>query len=158
MGRGLLPHLVFPADIIAVQQRLLAAAQGTDESVKACATLDTPTRASWNHFFAAVQQFCALVPVVLLPTGVNEVATTGALMDQAEAYEDELFAWQHRLALTCTLTVPLFDPNAASKGQGDQVVSVFKYVAIAAGFVATAYGVAKLVELIPHPAPRAPKA
>jgi hypothetical protein len=154
MGRGLMPHIIFPSDIVAMQARLLAAAAGTDQSVQACPALDAPTRASWNYFYAAVQKFCALTPVYLFPTGETDVLATGSLMDQAEAYEDEVFAWQHRLAEHCTLTVPLFDPNAASKGQGDQVVSVFKYIAIAAGFVATAYGVAKIVELIPHPAPR----
>jgi hypothetical protein len=149
---GILPSIIFPSDIQAVQQRLGAAASGTDGSVGTCAKLDNATRAAWLSFYSAVQAYVAMKPAVI-PWGSGEVATTGSLYDQGLSYEKELFAWQQKLSGVCALAVPVFDPTPIASPINDFV----KWGAIAAGFLGSAYVVAKVVELIPKPAPRQPR-
>lgn len=136
---GILPSIILPADIEAVQARLKASADGTNESVKACAALDAPTKASWSFFYAAVSAYCA-VPIHWYAN------TTGSLYERGLDYEAELLQYQELIqGKGCQLTVPLHDVTPPPP----PAVDFAKWIAIGVTAAAGAYGLSKLVEIIP---------
>lgn len=137
MARQVLPVIWTSGDIDALKKRLKAAAKGTDETVQTCAAVGDAMRASWGQWYAAVLDWTNE------PTGFF---TTGSQANRGEAYEDELYAWQLKLQSTgCTLTVPAFNPQPAEPPGS----SIVKWGAIAVVAVAGAYGVSKLVAVLP---------
>jgi hypothetical protein len=154
MMGDILPSIIFPGDITALQSRLKAATLGTDQSVQACTTLDDATRSSWGAFYISVMEYVAQVPVYLLPTGENETGTTGTLYDRGQSLEKELFAWQAQIkAANCALTVPMYNPTPPKSALTDLV----EYAAIGVAAVASAYIVGKVVDFFGK-APRLPSA
>ncbi len=142
---GLLPDIYLPSDMRALQARLLAAAQGTDESVRTCSAIDTPTRASWGIFYIQLSDFASEDPGTIF---------FGSRVDRAKELETELFAWQQKIATTCKLTVPKVDPNTLNPTgpSTDALVKAIQYASVAAVVVGGAYVVGKVVGLLPHPA------
>jgi hypothetical protein len=150
----ILPSIIFPGDIKALQSRLKAATIGTDQSVQGCTTLDDATRSSWGAFYISVMEYVAQEPVYLFPTGENETGTTGTLYDRGQSLEKELFAWQGQIkSANCALTVPMYNPTPPKGALTDLV----EYTAIGAAAVAGAYVVGKLVDFFGK-APRLPSA
>lgn len=141
----ILPSIIFPGDITALQTRLKAATQGTDVGVQACTTLDDASRSAWGAFYINVLAYCAQVPVYLFPTGANETGTTGTLYDRGVSLEKELFAWQQRLqGVSCALATPLYNPTPPKSS----AVDLAEYAAIGIAAVASAYIVGKVVDLL----------
>lgn len=132
---GILPTIVYPATVQNEQARLAAALDGTDSSVQACTTLDAATKTSWGLFYATARGFTREAPGWF---------GLGSMMDRAEKYEAELLSWQQKLASSCTLGVPLFNPNPPEVSQGLQ------YLAWGVGTISAAYIVGQIISVIPR--------
>lgn len=141
---GILPSIIYPSTVSDEQARLKAALLGTNTSVQACTQLDAQTKTSWGLFFGAALGFCDESPGIF---------GLGTMMDRAQSYENELVAWQGRLAKTCTLSVPGFDPNAPDAST-QSAVKAIQYVAWGLGALAGAYVVGQIVSVIPKPPSR----
>lgn len=142
---GILPDIYLPSDMRALQARLLAAAQGTDESVRTCSSVDQATRASWGLFYIQLSDFAGEDPGTIF---------FGSRVDRAKELETELFAWQQKIATTCKLTVPKVDPsNDPNAPKTDALVKAVQYASVAAIVVGGAYVVGKVVGLLPHANP-----
>jgi len=129
------------ADQSAAQQLLLSNAQGTDSSVQSCTSLDSTDKSSWSTFYQAVQTFCAQVPVDWFPFSTGEVLQTSGLVDQLQAYQRQLYAWQQKLSKTCSISVPITDPTAPPSG----IENVTKYVMVGAVVLGAAWIASSLV-------------
>jgi len=141
----ILPSIIFPGDVKALQLRLQAATLATDAGVQQCAALDDSTRQGWGSFYVAAMSYVALVPVYALPIGKNETATTGTLYDRGLSLEQELFAWQKKLqGIKCALNVPLYDPTPPKS----VLPNIIEWASVAVGAVAIAYVVDKGVGLV----------
>ena len=140
---GVLPSIIYPSTVADEQKRLAAALDGTNTSVAACASLDTPSRTAWGLFYGAALGFTKEDPGYF---------GLGTMMDRAQSYEAELLAWQQKLSSSCSLGIPLFDPNPPTS---PQIFSYIMWTAIALG---GAYVVGQVVAFVPKPAPRAPRA
>lgn len=141
---GILPDIYLPSDMRALQARLLAAAQGTDESVRTCGAIDMPTRAAWGLFYIQLSDFAVEDPGTIF---------FGSRVDRAKELETELFAWQQKIAKSCALAVPKIDPSQDPNApKTDAVVKAIQYASVAAIVVGGAYVVGKVVGLLPHPA------
>jgi len=117
------------------QAKMLANARQLDAAVTACVTLDPTMANSWKLFFEQLSAFALEIPVYLLPTETSEVLTTGPRADLLQNYQAELVAWQKLLASKCALNLPDFAPPT-DPGATQQA---FKYIAVAGGFVASAW-------------------
>jgi hypothetical protein len=137
----LLPSIVYGDTIRDMQARLMAAAKGTDDSVRVCSGIDTGTRAAWGLFYIQVTDFVA--------RGPNFLLGWGGQADRAQELERELYTWQTKLSSSCHLDVPLFNP--APPGPADAWVSIVQYAAVAAMVVGGAYAVGRIVEVLPKP-------
>jgi hypothetical protein len=147
---GVFPSIIFPSDIVTLQQQLTAAVAGVDQTVTGCTSLDANTQASWASFKAAVQAYTALTPEAI-PLGSNTMATTGGNYNQGLSYLKELAAWTQLLqgkGCTSTAPAPALPPTPADP------TAAIKWIAIGIGAVATAYVVAEVVQFIPRPEPR----
>jgi hypothetical protein len=134
---GVLPTIIYPSTVTDYNKRLLAAAAGTDASVKACTgKLDVQTQTSWQLFYAALSSFALEEPGIW---------GLGSRMDRAESYGSELAAWQDKLSKTCALGLPMFNPNQPPT----DLVKLVQYVAWGAGAIAAAYVVGQVVSVIP---------
>jgi hypothetical protein len=150
---GILPDIYLPSDMRALQARLLANLQATDQSVRQCNNLDQATRASWGLFYVSAFEFASQDPGTFF---------FGTHIDQGRSYEQDLYAWQQKIAKTCTLTLPQVDPSKRPGQPGepganatlDTLASIVKWTAVLAGVVVGAYSVNKVIGLIP-PAKRA---
>jgi hypothetical protein len=131
----LLPTIIYPATVSDYNKRLLAAAGGTDTSVKACTTLDSSTRTSWTLFYAALVGFSNEDPGWF---------GLGSRMDRAESYGAELAAWQDKLSKVCALGVPQFNPNTPPT----DLAKITQYVAWGVGAFAFAYAVGKVADVV----------
>lgn len=132
--------IVYPSTLADQKARIVAAAAGTDSSVKSCLKLDPTIVANWSLFYAALSAFFQEDPGVW---------GWGSRYERGEAYEVELVAWQERLqAAGCVLAVPIVHPPPAA-----DITRIFQYAAWGAGFVAVAYVVGKVAPFVPHPAP-----
>jgi len=89
-------------DIVNMQNRLKAALDGTNQSVAACTNLDTATASSWASFYSAGVSWTS--------ESANWI-NTGSQATQGQAIEQELVAWQERLAGQCTLSTPIYVPT-----------------------------------------------
>ena len=138
---GILPTIIYPSTVTDYNARLLAAAGGTDASVKACSALDTQTKTSWALFYAALSSFVAE------DVGIFGL---GSRMDRAESYGSELAVWQEKLSKTCALGVPLFNPNTPPT----DVVKLLQYIAWGAAAVAGAYVIGRVLDYVPLPPKR----
>lgn len=142
--KSLLPTWIYPSTVVTAQNRLLAAVRGTDQSVQACASLDTATRASWGDFFVQVATFAQQDPGAF---------GLGSRMDQVQAYELALCQWQERIqAAGCTLTVPKYNPQNPPSDSLAQLAKIVQYASVGAGVVAGAWLVGKLLDFLPRPA------
>lgn len=138
---GILPTVIYPSTLSDEQMRLGAALDGTNVGVKACTTLDEPTRTSWGLFYETARGFTKEDPGIW---------GLGSKMDRAQSYEDELLAWQQKLSKAgCNLAVPMFNPNPPPTS----ALQALQYVAYAAVALGGAYVVGQLFSFIP----RAPK-
>jgi hypothetical protein len=116
------------------QAKLFANAQQLDAAVASC-KLDPAVLSNWKSFFTQLSAFAQEIPVYLLPTGTQEVLATGTRADLLQNYQAELAAWQKLLGAKCTLSLPDFTPPTPA----GQTADAFKYVAVAGGFVASAW-------------------
>ena len=137
-----------PGELHNVQRQLAADAVGVDQTVKSCSALSAATRASWEAFYAELQQFTAI--------DFGWFSTTGTYADQAQLLQRRLYAWEQKLSGTCQLTVPLVDPttNPNNPINGPMIVQALKYGAVIAGFLGSAYIVGKTLEWLPKPPAR----
>ncbi len=95
--------LITAGDVQAEQQRTLTSAQGTDQWVQACATMDPTTKAEWATFLAGLTTWCT-TPMVNIWTpwmASNAVVVTGDTGDTMMAWEAQLANWQAQLATAC---------------------------------------------------------
>jgi hypothetical protein len=136
------------SDLLDLQAKLASDATSTNQSVIACTSLDAASRANWQAFYLQVQAFTAQTPVWLFPTASNEVLGSGTRVDETQALQRSLYAWQQKLSTTCALSAPLVAPGTPD-GPSAGTVDALKYVAITAGFLGTAYVVARVAALLP---------
>ena len=141
---SVLPNLYSSADVVSLQRQLYADTKATDDSVRACAALDQPTRASWGLFYVQVSQLMEMQPGSLF---------NGAIVDQVQSLQTQLFAWQQKLSKVCALTLPPSDPSAPKPGDPNLLAlgNIFKWLAIGAAAVGGAYVVGKGLSLLPAP-------
>jgi hypothetical protein len=148
-----LPSIEFPSDMKAAIVQLQQSAKATDDSVRACATLDQPTRASWGVFYIG------LVDFTTSNANPSVLDMTGGLVQRANSYQQQLYAWQQKIAKVCPLTLPPLppkpkpDPTPGEKA-ADAVIGVLKWGSIFAGIVGGAFIVGKGLALLPAPSPR----
>lgn len=148
-----LPSIEFPSDMKAGIAQLQQSAKATDDSARACAALDQPTRASWGVFYIGLIDFTT----ANANPGVLDM--TGGLVQRANSYQQQLYAWQQKIAKVCPLTLPPLPPKPKAEptpGEkaADAVIGVLKWGSIFAGVVAGGYVISKGIALIPAPAKR----
>ena len=151
--------ILFPSDVAAEMGRLKSAADGVNQSVSACTTLDAATKSSWDAFYKDLTAFTAQHPAaVVWPwDSSGTVWTTAALGDTVVAYETALTAWQGTLSSKgCQATGPGFKPFEPTPPVPSGLTDAVKYAGIAVMFVAVAWGVSEVVKVIPKPAPKSP--
>jgi hypothetical protein len=117
------------------QAKLFSDAQSLDGSIRTCTALDTTMRTNWKLFFDQLSAFAQEIPVYLIPTETKEVLATGTRADLLQNYQAELVAWQKLLGGKCLLNRPEFTPPSTGFG----LDLGFKYIAVAGGFVASAW-------------------
>jgi hypothetical protein len=140
-----LPVFVTLSDVKDLKTRLQAAAGGTDVSVQNCVSIGDTDRAAWGQFYSAVLSY------VREPPHFFQSISAATLLNQGEAYEDELAAWQDKLEIGgCALSTPKYDPGAQQNKQLDALVQLARWGSIALVAIGGAYGIAKLVEVLPH--------
>jgi hypothetical protein len=136
---GILPSIIYPSTVADEQKRLAAALDGTNASVVACASLAAPTRTGWGLFYSTALGFTQETPGFF---------GLGTMMDRAQSYEDELLAWQNKLAQAgCSLGVPLFNPNPPPTS----ALQALQYLAWGAGALGGAYILGQIFSFIPRP-------
>jgi hypothetical protein len=148
------PEIQFPSDMKLAVQQLQESARGTDDSVRQCAAIDMGTRASWGDFYIGLLDF---TKAHADPTALDMV---GDLVQRANSYQLQLFAWQKKIGASCALTLPPLPPappkqQSPGSAAADAIVSVFKWATIAGATIGGAYVVGKAISLIPPPARRA---
>jgi hypothetical protein len=134
------------SDLLALQLQLATDAQNTNQTVAACTNLDAATQTQWAAFYAQVQTFTAQQPVWLLALGSNQVLATGTRVDETQALQRQLYAWQQKLSAKCAFSAPIVAPG---NPPGPDINSSLKYIAITASFLGTSYVVAKIASLLP---------
>lgn len=147
-----LPDIYMPSDLAALQQRLLAAAQGTDTSVRSCAALDQGTRAAWGAFYIQVVDYAnnRSGDPTAAPSG-PPLIFFGSKVDLGQKLERDLAAWQTKIAAVCALALPVFNPAPVT--QPNDWTQLARYGVLFVGIVGGAYAVGKIAELaeiIPH--------
>jgi hypothetical protein len=146
------------SDLKAQQADLASIGADTDLAVSSCTTLDAATRSGWQSFYATVVAFVAQNPVWLFATGPNDVLATGSRVDETQSLTKSVYAWRQQLSGKCSLSGPLVDPNpgdASNTGLAPSTAQTIEYVAVAAGFVASAVVVVKIASLFPSASQRA---
>jgi hypothetical protein len=132
------------SDIVTLQTTLGADLEATNTGVQACTGLDATTLQEWNFFYAGANAF--------VHEDANWLAT-GTQADEGQEYQRQLIAWRQKLSVKCPNLAPVSSP-----GGGKQIdtgmTTALKYGAVIAGFLGTAYVVAKVSEFIPRPSPR----
>jgi hypothetical protein len=134
------------SDLINLQKQLAADALNTNQTVAGCTNLDPATQTQWASFYAQVNAFTAQTPVWLFAWGANEVLATGTRVDETQALQRELYAWQQKLSTKCTFAAPIVAPGTPP---GPDFNTSLKYIAITAGFLGGAYVVARVASLLP---------
>lgn len=138
MARQILPVVVTSGNVDDTKSRLRAALLGTDQSVQACSAMSDPQRAAWGQFYSSVLAFTR---------SSSSFWTAAADMNQAQAYEDELVAWQPKVqAAGCELLVPSYDPS--KDPARDATVNLIKWVGIAVLAASGAFVVGKVLEVV----------
>jgi hypothetical protein len=133
---SLFPIIRSTEGVKAAKDRLLATAQSVDKSVQQCGALDSTTRASWGLFYASIIDFAREdVPFF----------GTGQFSDQLSVNEQELYTWQQKLGVMCTLNLPLFNPTVTDP-ESATLLQFARYGLLAAGIIGGAYTVGKIVE------------
>ena len=137
VGR-ILPKFVTPSDVRDLKVRVDAFVRATDQSVSTCAKLPEGVRAGWKQFSNAWRTYF---------DEEDSWWHTAAQMDQGEAYERDLGAWQTTLAqYRCTDAPPVITPsNGGESGNSDRWQGTVKTVAIAGAIVAVVLGVRAVV-------------
>ena len=125
------PLVVTGDDVRTAQARLLATAQGVDNDVQNCGSLDAVTRADWGLFYITVVD------------AVKQGPGWWADMDQTSALQATLYGWQQKLGKVCALSIPVVDPNAPS-AETSTVMQLARYATIAAVVVGGAYVVGQV--------------
>ena len=134
---AILPHIIFPSDIHAVQARLASAVVGLDQTIDACTSLDAGTRTSAKSFVAGAK--------IYVTTTIWYGNTTGTFYDRGLDLERELLDWQKKLAgKGCDLKSPAHEPPPPEGDLGAALMWLGIGVTAAAG----AYGISKLVPLV----------
>lgn len=140
---GILPHIIWPSTAKAAEAELLAEASAWNTSVQA--SCDATTKASWAPFYSALVAFTSTDPGIW---------GLGGFMDRVQSWEDALYQWELFLQTKCPGgTAPVINP--APPEPPSPWPDVLKWGAIAVGAVAVAYGVGKVVTLIPTAKERA---
>jgi hypothetical protein len=124
-----------PSEMTNAQALLLANGKALDDAVNSCATLDSNMADGWKQFFSQLTGFAQQKPVLMAPIGSDEVATTGTRADLLQNYQAELTAWQKLIGGKCKLSLPDFAPPPT----GAATQQTFKYIAVAGGFIASAW-------------------
>ena len=137
VGR-ILPKFVTPSDVHDLKIRVDAFVRATDGAVASCAKLPDGVRAGWTQFSAAWRSYFA---------EEDSWWHTAAQMDQGEAYERDLSAWQATIGqYRCGDVPPIITPsNGAESGNSDRWQGTVKTVAIAGAIVAVVLGVRAVV-------------
>lgn len=141
---GILPCLIYPSTAKAAADELLAHVENTNRDVTACAGLDDTTRANWGTYYATVKPFLQESPGAF---------GLGTRMDRIASYADDLYDWQLQLkGRSCATTLPIADPNAVPP-ETNQLINLAHWGLYTVIAVAGAYGISKVVEVIPKPGP-----
>jgi len=146
---GILPCIIYPSTAKAAASELLANVEGTNASVVACAGLDDTTRSNWTTFYSTVKPFLQEDPGLW---------GLGTRMDRIASYAEDLYAWQQQLSQkTCAVSVPVVDPTAIPP-ETSQLLNLAHWGLYAVVAVAGAYGIGKVIEILPRRSPEAPSA
>lgn len=128
-----------PQNLHDMQVALKARLDATATAVQACgATLDAATVAGWNAFYAGIEDFTGEDP---------SFWGAGAMADQGQAHDAELTAWQRRMGPKCPGVAALIPVDDGSDKTSD-LVKIFKYGAIIAVFVGSAYVVSSVASTV----------
>jgi hypothetical protein len=133
--QSVLPTIIYPSTLSDYLKQLLPNARATDMSIKACASLDSVTRAGWDLFYAALSGFAQ---------EDHGVFGLGTAMDRAECYGAELQQRQLQLSKTCTLAVPVFNPGSNTSNFS----KIMQYAAWGVGAFAFAYAIGKVADVV----------
>ncbi len=150
MARQILPVVWTSGDIDTLKKNLKESATGTDLGVQACAALPDATRAAWGVFYADVLDYART------PTSFWTTASDANL---GEKKQDELYAWQQKLAgLGCNAGAPAVNPQPPEAPGLGNLAAIFKWVALAAIVGAAAYATHEVVgvarDLLPSREPK----
>src|SRR5216684_6473146 len=129
-----------PSEMANLQAQMLANAKALDGSLAKC-SIDATTKTNWKTFFDQLSAFAQQKPQWLAPVGSDEVATTGTRADLLQNYQAELAAWQRLLGGKCNLSLPDFAPPVTAG-----TPQSLKYIAIGAGFIASAWMAHEIVK------------
>ena len=114
----------------------------TDIGVQSCNKLNPAVKQQWVEWYATLQKFCSQTPVWFLATGANEVVTDGALADQIQSYQAQLFAWEQRLVgLGCG---KVFANNPARPTFSPETLTAIRWGVVGVGALSIAYVVGKV--------------
>ena len=134
---GLLPGIIFPADIRAVQSELRAASAGVDLSFTGCPQIDPGTRSAWAAANRSIKEYCDI--------DVGFTNTTASLYETGLNHQKALYEWQELLkGSNCALKSPQIDFTPPLPPINDAL----KWTAIIAVSVAGMYGISKVVEAV----------
>lgn len=142
-----IPEISYPSDMKAAVERLRQDTLAMDTAVQACGAVDATTRAQWGDFYVSVMDLTAA------NANPSVLDMTGSLMGRVVSMAQQLQSWQTKLPTTCSLP-PVGNPNstlAALQPTLDTVKQVAQYAAIGAVALSLAWGVSKVVEVLPHP-------
>lgn len=127
---GAFPTITTAGAVQTLKERINPSMVATDNGVRACTTLDAPSRTSWDAFYASWRSFYE-----------TPEPTFGSAnrWDNALAFQAQLAGWQEVLRAKCTIPGPVVQVEDAPPD-----LSVVKWAAAAVIAVAVVYG-ARLV-------------
>lgn len=137
-------HIIYPWTVRDCKAQLLANATAWAAAMQASCN-DPKTMDAWKAFYDPLVAFCH-----------EDVSIfgLGSQMDRCQSWEDALWGWQTQIKGSCPgIVAPVIDPNPV--GPPSVWAGVAKWTAIAAVTIGAAYGVSRVIELIPTAAERA---
>lgn len=131
-------HIIWPWTVKDCKAQLLANAAAWDVAVKA-GGCTSDQLASWEAFYA---------PLVAFAKEDVSIWGLGSQMDRCQSWEDALYTWQTGMKASCqNIAAPVINPNPYVAPS--PWIDVAKWTAIAAVTIGGAYGVGRVVTLIP---------
>ena len=125
-------RVVMPEDVRLAKLRLDVKHKSVEEDVMRCASLPEPERRAfgvqvqaWRTFFCGGQPGCA-EPAV-------SFSQLGTQMDEVERFERQLYEWQRRLSVKCTMTLPIEKVATEEEKTAASIKPVLMLAAAAAG-------------------------